>query len=904
MRQQETRSKRRYNARIMSLPSGTQLGPYEIQAPLGAGGMGEVYRARDTRLERTVAIKVLPEHLSTNPESKQRFEREARSISSLNHPNICALYDIGNQDGVDFLVMEYLEGQTLAERLHKGALPIEHVLKIGIEIADALDKAHRQGIVHRDLKPGNIMLTKSGAKLMDFGLAKPVQASFIASAGVGTPTLSHPLTVEGTVVGTFHYMSPEHVEGKEVDGRSDIFSLGASLYEMVTGRRAFEGKSQLSVVSAILSSDPAPFGQTQPLVAPALERAIKRCLAKDPDERWQSAADLCDELRWIAGSSIPGVAAKRNLREGLAWSLVLVFLFAAAIAYWQVSRERRSSFLTLHLSILLPPTEALGFSRDRAAIALSPDGKLVAYTARRGDTSELYLHPLDRLESTLVLGSEGAYIPFFSPDSQWVGFFAQGKLKKVAVAGGVPQDICAAGDGIGASWGSDDMIYFTPLWTKGIWRIPARGGQPELVIAPEPSKSERTYLWPEVLPDGKTLLFTAWTGGSFDGAHIVALRLDTRERRTVIEGGTYARYVPTGHLVYARGSELLAVQFDAQRLEVRGTAVPVLHGLMTGASSGDADFGFSQEGTLVYVPGALRRLEYALVWVDQKAVVRPMSGRERSYETPRLSPDGRHLAVVIAGSTFDIWLYEATRDTLTRLTYGGDDNYPVWSPDGRRIAFNSTRAGAANLYLTATDGSGTVERLTTSEYSQYPGSWSPDGKFLAFTEEGHAHTGDDIWLIPLQGNRRPQPLLQTPFNEWQPRFSPDGRWLAYTSDESGSAEVYVQPFPSLGAKWKISTDGGTEPLWASTARELFYRNGDKMMAVHVETKPAFSVSKSRLVFEASYAYINNDVPNYDVAPDGRFLMVRENQQNAALTRLNVVLNWFEELKQRAGKEQK
>ena len=401
------------------------------------------------------------------------------------------------------------------------------------------------------------------------------------------------------------------------------------------------------------------------------------------------------------------------------------------------------------------------------------------------------------------------------------------------------------------------------------------------------------------------MLFTAWTGGSFDGAHIVALRLDTRERRTVIEGGTYARYVSTGHLVYARGAELLAVPFDPQRLEVRGTAVPVLEGLMTGASAGDAAFSFSEGGTLLYVPGGMRVLEYALVWVDQKASVRPMSRRQRSFEVPRLSPDGRRVAVVIAGSTYDVWLYDVARDTLTRLTFGGDDNYPVWSPDGKRIAFNSTRAGAANLYLTAADGSGTVERLTTSDFSQYPGSWSPDGKFLAFTEEAHPHTGDDIWLLPMQGDRRPQPLLQTTFDEWQPRFSPDGRWLAYTSNESGSAEVYVQSFPSLGAKWKISTEGGSEPLWAPTGRELFYRNGDKMMAVSLETRPAFAVSKSRLLFEAPYAHISSDIPNYDVAPDGqRFLMVRENQQKTTVTQLNVVINWFEELKQRAGERQK
>jgi eukaryotic-like serine/threonine-protein kinase len=897
----------------MSLFPGTKLGPYEIQAPLGAGGMGEVYRARDARLERSVAIKILPKEMSNDPVRQQRFAREAKTISSLNHPNICALYDVGEHNDQQFLVMEYLEGETLAQRLERGALPLEQTLRIAIEVTDALDRAHRQKIVHRDLKPGNIMLTKSVAKLLDFGLvrlcAEPAPMTTVLTEMAGE-TRDAKLTNEGVIVGTFQYMAPEQLEGREADSRTDLFAMGAVLYEMVTGRPAFAGRSKASLIAAILTSEPAPFGQTQRLVPPALERAVKHCLAKDPDERWQSAADLRDELRWIAtGGSAAGVVAApvatRRKPERLAWSLALAFALAAALAWWQLARERRSPPPPLRLSILLPTTEALGFSRDRAAIAISPDGKQLAYTARQGDTSQLYLRALDRLEPAPVPGSEGAYIPFFSPDSHWVGFFAQGKLKKAAIAGGVPQDICSAGDGIGASWGADDMIYFTPLWTKGIWRVPAGGGQAELVIAPEPGKSERSYLWPEVLPGGKAVLFTAWTGGSFDGAHIVALRLDTHERRTVIEGGTYARYLPTGHLVYARGAELLAVPFDAQRLEVRGTPVPVLDGLMTGASAGDADFGFSQNGTLLYVPGGLRRSEYALVWVDQKATVRPMSGRERSFEVPRLSPDGLHVAVVIAGSTYDIWLYDVARDTLTRLTFGGDDNYPVWSPDGKRIAFNSTRDGPANLYLTAADGSGTVERLTASEYSQYPGSWSPDGKFLAYTEEAHPHTGDDIWLLPLQGDRKPQPLLQTPFDEWQPRFSPDGRWLAYASNESGSAEVYVQPFPSLGAKWKISTDGGIEPLWAPTGRELFYRNGDKMMAVSLETRPAFAVSKSRLVFEAPYAHISSDIPNYDVAPDGQqFLMVQENRQKATVTKLNVVLNWFEELKQHVHEPQK
>ncbi len=913
----------------MALTNGTKLGPYEIIAPIGRGGMGEVYRARDTRLDRTVAIKVLPSHLSSDPARRQRFEREAKTISSLNHPHICTLHDVGQQDGTDYLVMEYLEGETLAQRLEKGPLPLEQVLLYATEIADALDKAHRKGVTHRDLKPGNILLTKTGTKLLDFGLAKlavaPVSSAATGggdAAAIALPTASKSLTVEGTILGTFQYMAPEQLEGKEVDARTDIFAFGAVVYEMVTGKKAFEGKSQASVMAAILEREPPAMSTLQPMTPPALDRVVKKCLAKEPEKRWQAASDLCDELKWIAEADVaprfigadaglkPGATAPLH-RRALPWVLAGLFLVAiiAGIAVWSLKpTPPRPVTRTV---ITLPPGERLA-GLGQPAVALSPDGNQLVYVATRGGTQQLYLRAMDSLEAKPIPGTEGAANPFFSPDGQWLGFFEGGKLKKVSVSGGAALTLCSASaTPPGASWGSQGMIAFAPTLASVLRQVSDAGGAPQPLTRLE--KGEVGHRWPEFLPGGKAVLFAAAKGATnWTNAKVAVQSVGTGERRDlfIIQAGTQLRYAPSGptaiasgrqagHLVYAQAGTVMAVPFDPQRLEVTGAALPVVEGVLQSTFTGAAQYSVSATGSLVYVPGGPQAAQRRLVWVNRHGAEQPLPAPVHAYRQPRLSLDGRRVAVTIEGPDAQVWLYDLSRETLTRWTFEGNVNLnPVWTPDGKRMAFQSNREGPQNLFWQLADGSGGLERLTTSEYNHAPNSWSPDGQLLAFIEITPT-TGWDIWVLRLS-DRKAQPFLRTPFNESAPWFSPDGRWLAYVSDESGRFEVYVQPYPGPGGKWLISTEGGVEPVWNPNGRELFYRNGDKMMAVEVTTRPGFSAGKPKALFEGKYLPTPVTFPNYDVSPDGqRFLMLKPSEPEAAApTQINVVLNWFEELKRR------
>jgi len=917
----------------MGLRTGTRLGPYEILSAIGAGGMGEVYRARDTRLDRIVAIKVLPAHLADDPERRERFEREARTIASLNHPHICVLHDIGRQDGIDFLVMEYLEGETLAQRLVKGPLPLEQVLQYAIEIADALDKAHRKGVTHRDLKPGNIMLTKSGTKLLDFGLAKLRQdaARAIPVSQLRTATAKDAVTQEGTILGTLQYMAPEQAEGGEVDARTDIFAFGAVVYEMATGKKAFEGKSQASVIAAILEHDPPPISSLQPMTPPALDRVAKRCLAKEPDERWQSASDLTNELKWIAegGSQVtlaPTVPAKgiRALgRRPLTLSVGALLLGAviASLVTWNTkSLPSPPPRPVSRLVITLPPGQQLAGLENGPAVALSPDGTHLAYVALQGGTQQLYLRAIDSLEAKPIPGTEGAVNPFFSPDGQWLGFFAGNKLKKVSVSGGAALTLGDAAFPRGASWGSQGMIAFTPTTNTALQQVPDAGGTPQPLTRFE--KGDVSHRWPEFLPGGKAVLFAAGLSGiSFINAQVAVQSVGTGERRNLIQGGMYPRYAPSGHIVYAQGGSLMAVPFDPQRLAVTGAAVPVVEGVLQSAFSGASQYSISATGSLVYVSGGVQSAQSRLVWVSRNAAEQPLAAPMRAYQFPRLSPDGKRVAAGLAEQESQIWIYDVSRETLTRLTFeGNQNNSPIWTPDGKRIAFQSNKEGPPNLFWQLADGSGGLERLATSEYPQVPNSWSPDGQLLAFIEI-NLTTGYDIWVlrlgnpsassgqVPSAGSgqvRKAQPFLRTPFNESVARFSPDGRWLAYISDESGRFEIYVQPYPGPGGKWQISTEGGTEPVWNPNGRELFYRSADKIMAVDIATQPGFAAGKPRMLFEGRYQPSPVTSPNYDVSPDGqRFLMIKSSEQaQAAPTQINVVLNWFEELKQKvpAGKK--
>jgi eukaryotic-like serine/threonine-protein kinase len=892
----------------MALTNGTKLGPYEIIAPLGAGGMGEVYRARDTRLDRTVAIKILPPKVSSDPARQQRFQREAKIISSLNHPHICVLHDIGNQDGVDFLVMECVEGETLASRLERGAIPVEQVLKLGVQIADALDGAHRNGVVHRDLKPGNIMLTSTGVKLLDFGLAKPT-AAFAAGVTLTDARKKSPVTEQGVIVGTFQYMSPEQVQGEELDARSDIFSLGSVLFEMVTGQKAFGGKSQLSVASAILEKEPESIRASRPLTPLALDHAISRCLAKDKEERWQTARDLKLELKWIGESGLQATLASRTAtddnrtsgRRALLWGTVSLLVAAiTGVAAWML--KPTPPRLVSRTVITLPPGQRLA-GLDEPALALSYDGTELAYVALEADTQQIFLRSMDNPQPRPIPGTQGASNPFFSPDGRWLAFFADQKLKKVSLTGEATVTLADVINPHGASWSSQGTIAFAAMQVAPVLQVPDAGGTPQPLT--HFGQGEVSHRGPEFLPGGRTLLFVgARSSFSWDDAQIAVQSLVTGQRRDLMKGA-FPRYAPSGHLLYTQGGNLFAVPFDVQRLAVNGAATPVVEGVLQSTTTGAAQYSISGTGSLVYLSGGVLADQRRLVWVDRNGKEQPVEAPVRAYLFPRISPDGKHAAVGITEEGTEIWSYDFARETLTRITFGGLQNLnAVWSPDGKQIAFQSRKDGPSNIYWQPSDGSGESERLTTSEYANVPMSWSPDGQALAFIEVS-PETGYDLWVLPLK-ERKARLFLRTPFNESAPRFSPDGHWLAYVSNESGRYEVYVQPYPGPGGKLQISTDGGTEPVWNPRGRELFYRNGNKMMVVDVATQPNLLASKPRVLFQGQFLLTPATTPNYDVSPDGqRFLMLRSGGTvEAAPTQINVVLNWFDELKRRVPPDRK
>jgi eukaryotic-like serine/threonine-protein kinase len=884
----------------MPLAPGTRLGPYELLAPLGAGGMGEVYRARDMRLNRAVAVKVLLEHLSHESHLRERFEREARAASSLNHPNICTLHDVGRHGSADYLVMEYLEGETLAQRLTKGALPLDQVLRYAIEIASALDHAHRHGVVHRDLKPSNIMLTKADAKVLDFGLAK-------VSAPVtmpGSAETANTLTGKGVILGTLQYMAPEQLEGKEADARTDIFAFGAVVYEMATGRKAFEGQSGASLIGAILHTEPPSVSSRQPLAPPALDRLVRKCLAKDAEKRWQSAGDLHDELEWIKdGGPQGGAAAARPPKRGRTLALYGALVVAAAAAgvlggwYMKSVPQQPVSRVT----ISLPAGQRL-VALDQPALAISPEGKNLVYVAAQGATQQLFLRPLGELEAKPIAETEGAAAPFFSPDGRWVGFFAEGKLKKVSLNGGVAVTLASAPNPGGATWSSQGTLALQPMAVaaQGLQEVSQDGGalQPLTRVG----KGESVHRWPEFLPGGKGMLFagsasfTAWNQAQ------IAVQAGSGSEPKTLANGSQPRYAKPGYLLYAQSGTLMAAPFDAGRLALTGAAVPVIEGVMESTATGVAQYSVSSTGTLVYLAGGVAGSLSRLVWVNRKGDEQPVAVPPRSYQFPRISPDGDRVVFGIAEQEMQLWVYSFSRNTTTRLTFEGKVNgTPVWSPDGKRIAFDSNRGGPDNLYSQASDGSVGAERLTKTDYTHAPSSFSPDGRLLAYVEVT-PQTGRDIWVLRLADGKA-LPFLRTPYEETAPRFSPDGRWLAYSSDETGRREIYVQPYPGPGPKWQISADGGQEPVWNPNGRELFYRSGSRMMAVEVETTTGFLPRKPKVLFDGPYLQTSGSFPYYDVSRDGqRFLMLKpvESQASAA-QQINVVLNWWEELKEKVPK---
>jgi len=891
------------DAMVMKNLEGQRIGPYQLASKIGAGGMGEVYKARDTRLDRTVAIKVLTAHLAADPHARERFQREARAVAALNHPHICTLHDVGSQDpstgsgpAMDFLVMEYLDGETLAERLAKGPLPLDRALQYAIQIADALDKAHRQGITHRDLKPGNVMLTKAGTKLLDFGLAKLRPAGGV----VGMSAAAHAspsLTGRGAILGTLQYMAPEQLEGKPADARTDIFAFGALLYEMLTGRKAFEGTSQASLISAILSSDPSPIALRQPLSPPALDCVVKTCLAKDPDERWQSAHDLTSELTWIAESGLqttvaaPGVEAQVRSRartQRYAWIAAAVCLLTTLALAGALYLRRAPVDTRVYRSTFVPPANV-----DYAAIlrnsllAVSPDGRRLAFVAPGANGRiVLWVRDLAALAAQPLADTEGAAGPFWSPDSRFIAFSAAGKLKKIDASGGPAISLCDTNTSYPGSWGRGDVILFTSANYGPVSRVAAAGGTPTPATTLDTKGGEQSHGWPFFLPDGRHFLYAA-AGDPTSGVYVGSL--DSPDRTRLLDSFANAQYA-SGFLVFPRADTLMAQPFDATRLALSGEAMAVAEHVNSNQAvphTGTlAAFVVSETGVLVFEASRTSRF----VWFDRAGKQIGILGDPARYiSSVHLSPDGSQAAVVVTDSqeAANVWLFDVARGVRTPFTVSGLVSLQIWSPDGSRVVFGSR----LDLYQKLSSGEGSAELLLASDLRKLPESVSPDGRFLVYaTTAATTSSGlpnPDLWVLPLFGDRKPKPFIESPFFDAGSQFSPDGRWLAYNSNESGQSEVYVVPFPGPGGKVRISTAGGDNARWRRDGKEIFFLEGNALMAAGVTASGSrFDVGAVQRLFEVPM--VDGYWP-YDVSRDGQRFLV--NTLEGEVPPLTIVVNW-------------
>jgi serine/threonine protein kinase/Tol biopolymer transport system component len=882
-----------------------RLGPYEITGPLGAGGMGEVYRARDTRLGRDVAIKVLPEHLSLHPESRARFEREARTISGLNHPNICVLYDVGHQDGVDYLVMELVEGETLAARLKKGPLPTDALLRTALEISDALDKAHRSGIVHRDLKPGNIMITRQGAKLLDFGLARAVLVPAGATDLTSTPTLTRPLTTEGAVVGTFQYMAPEQLEGKEPDARSDLWALGCVLYEAATGKRAFDGGSQAGLIGAIMNKEPAPIATLAPTAPPGLARIVHRCLAKDPDDRWQTARDIVNELRELAGlgpqsdSSRNGPApvlppSSRRARERVAWGVAALLGLAAAAAIVLPRLQPRPDPAVTRFAIDVPASKNMNWPR------ISPDGRTLAFLAA-DSTGRVFIwvRALGALSAVQLRESEGAGRPFWSPDSRYLAYFAGNQLKKIPIGGGPPQLICEVRGGSDGAWGRTGVILFDGATGDSIRQVTAAGGEAGPATVLDHAHGEAYHAWPCFLPDGRHFFYSAARQGR-DETHLMVGTLGSRQSKDLGRVQTRVEYAPEGYVLYAADGTLMARRFDARGLRFTGEPFPVAERILCSPSD-RANMSVSTNGTLVYQAGSLG-IRNELVWVDRAGRTLGSVGPPAAYHDPDLSPDGQRLAYSLTDPTSgndDIWVRDLRRDVASKLTFDpGSEVWPVWSPDGTRLAYASDAKGSFGILARPASGVGEADTLYSTSSNSGPIGWSRDGRQLTFLNFAGGNSA--IWALSPDAGHAAQPFLRNTFMNRGGRLSPDGKWIAYNSDESGNMEVYVQPWPGPGGKWQISNAGGGDPHWRGDGKEIFYATAENaVMAVPVSAGASFEVGAPVKLFERPLVSVGVIVRNrFTVTPDGQRFLVVSSAEAGALPSFDVVLDWTAELKGR------
>ena len=884
----------------MPLTSGTKLGPYEIVSPLGAGGMGEVYRARDSRLGREVAVKVLPQHLSANPEVRTRFEREAKTVSSLNHPNICTLFDVGREGDTDYLVMELVDGETLAQRLTKGAMPPADVLRVGAQIADALDRAHRAGVIHRDLKPGNVMLTKSGAKLMDFGLAR---ATGLAGVGGGSgatmmamtqsPTMAAPLTAEGTIVGTFQYMAPEQLEGKEADARSDLWALGCVLYEMATGKRAFDGATQASLISAIMRDQPRPMSLLSPMSSPALERLVNECLAKDPEDRWQSAGDIRRGLEWIAsGSTASGMPAVGAPRRGLPIGAlgiaagVLIALAALAVAFgpW---RTRASGPPLVRFSI---PSPALTLLDSPAEAELSPDGLTLVFVASDSlNIGHLYTRPLGSPDARMVQGTEKATLPFWSPDSRMIGFFAADRMRKVALDGSAPTDLCTAPDGRGGSWSPTGVIVFAPSNQGGLSRVSANGGTPTVVTQPDSARHERGHRYPQFLPDGRHFLYVAI--GSDEQMSTFVATDDGKPPVEVCQGGSMARYAAPGYLLFldsgvnSQRRRLMARRFDVGSMRASGDARLVLDAV-NATNFGYPNVTTTREGMLVAQHWSAPRAR--LMWRDRHGTITGVYSEDTDITSPALSPDGHRLAYA-GRDPADLFVRDLSTGVSTRLTFENEQvGNTIWSPDGQRIAFSRLSASRGwESRIKAADGSGPDSlAFHGPALFSFPQSWSRDGRWLV-AQCADVSGNFDLWVVPMTGGGSPHAYQHTPALEGSAALSPDGRWLAFLAEDGDRRSLYVQSFPDPGAKYEIAVSNPTGCQWTGNGDRLLVVTGPgEVFEVQVSTTGGFRQGASTRLFQVPPGWFM-----WDVSQSGERFLSGSPIDVSTSTRLEVVMGW-------------
>jgi len=869
----------------MTISAGTRLGSYEIVSRLGAGGMGEVFRARDTRLDRGVAIKVLPEGFASNTQLKLRFEREAKSISQLNHPHICTLYDVGSHEGIEYLVMELIEGETLADRITRGPLPLPEVLKLGSQIADALHAAHRSGIVHRDLKPGNVMLTRSGAKLLDFGLAKPI---ITAAFGNDAPTEHKPMTAEGTIIGTFQYMAPEQLEGVEADARTDIFALGTVLYEMATGKRAFEGKTRTSLIAAIVDRTPTPISQILPLAPVALEHIVSRCLEKDPDARWQSAHDVGEELKWISsagslGDATAATSPRNRRRERVAWLAAALLLFGLVAALVQLSRGTTGSPA---YSFTIPSTTSGYVWGDLAEI--SPDGSTFVFTARKDSSAPrlVWLRPADDFTARPLEGTEGADGASWSSDSRTILFNAAGKLKRIRVDGSAAEVVSDRPSVSGHTMNGTGTVLFGAR-EEGIYRV-SKGGSPERITTLNRTRHELSHGSPHFLPDDEHFLFLAFARDAkqqLRRSYLYAGALGSKDVKFLGEIPSQVVYTDSGHLLFVRDGSLVAAPFDARKLAFIGEPMKVVDRVAYFKPAAVGQFTASRNGVLAFMAPVAAS---SLVWLDGagKQLGDPLRTKTR-YGRMRISGNGSRAAIAIydpAIGTSDIWSLGLTRKTATRLTIDeGWEDDPVFTPDGTKMFYATDRVGIPDIFVKRLDSAEEDRAVVVDEGEQMPFDVSPDGRYLIYESDRYDGTRANIWILRIDGSEKPRPFVHTPSDEVAPRISLDGKWLAYVSNESGKYQVYVKPFPGPGEARQISTDGGGGPRWSPDSRLLYFREADTIFVADLQSPDA----EPRIVFK-----LDQDLGGFEVAPDGKKFLAVVTDKRDADQPTQVMVNWL------------